>query len=292
MKIIKDPIYGYIELDDEGCVNLINTPYFQRLRDILQTSYTSVYPTSLQNRFTHSLGVFHLGKIALKTLVSKLKLYYQEFYKDNIDEIVKCSYSFKIACLLHDVGHAPFSHTGEVFFLESQIWGSLKDELGCESFNNDAKLPTGAAHEIMSALVSLNYLTREVDEKSFDKELFVRCIIGLKYENTTPMNSYKNCLIELLHSDTIDVDRLDYLIRDSFMSGYCSVNIDYFRLLTSIHLTANANNLFEFTFTKNALSVLENVIIAHDSEKKMVTSSSIYFIRVLFDRGYAEVCYF
>lgn len=278
MKIIKDLIYGYIDIENEGCVEIVNTPYFQRLRDILQTSYTSVYPTSLQNRFTHSLGVFYLGKIALKTLVEKLKLYYLDYYKNNQKDIFKCSYTFEMACLLHDIGHAPFSHTGEAFFLESQIWQNLKEKLNCLSFNDDAELPTGAAHEIMSALISIKYLFKYMDKSHFDKELFTRCIIGLKYKRLTPLNSYKNCLIEMLHSDTIDVDRLDYLIRDSFMSGYCSVDIDYSRLLTSIHLEDDADGLFKFTFTKNALSVLENVILAHDLEKKWLqTHPSILY---------------
>lgn len=61
MKQIKDPIYGYVDIDDIY-IQLINTPEFQRLRNIVQTSYQALYPSALHNRFVHSIGVFHLGE--------------------------------------------------------------------------------------------------------------------------------------------------------------------------------------------------------------------------------------
>lgn len=61
MKQIKDPIYGYVDIDD-FCLPLIDTAEFQRLRNIVQTGYQSLYPSALHNRFVHSIGVYHLGK--------------------------------------------------------------------------------------------------------------------------------------------------------------------------------------------------------------------------------------
>ena len=63
MKQIKDPIYGYIDLED-FCFPLIDTAEFQRLRNIVQTGYQALYPSALHNRFVHSIGVYHLGKKA------------------------------------------------------------------------------------------------------------------------------------------------------------------------------------------------------------------------------------
>lgn len=69
VKKIRDPIYDYIVIED-GFLPIINSVEFQRLRDVIQTSYTSIYPSALHNRFTHSLGVFWLGNIAFEALLN------------------------------------------------------------------------------------------------------------------------------------------------------------------------------------------------------------------------------
>ncbi len=63
-KQFKDPIYGYIEIDGQIVIGVIDTPAFQRLKDIRQTSYTPLYPAAYHNRYVHSLGVYHLGLIS------------------------------------------------------------------------------------------------------------------------------------------------------------------------------------------------------------------------------------
>lgn len=271
-RIIKDPIYGYIELNTGNQIGILDCPYFQRLRNIVQTSYVAIYPTSLHNRFTHSLGVFYLGNLVANKLVEIVQKNEHDFYEKNKDVIINLIETFRIACLLHDVGHAPFSHTGEQFYFNEsedgvyKIWKDLKIAVNTTEFLNDAQKVKGAPHEIMSALLSIHQLSCYFDA-NFDKELFTRCIIGLKYTTISQINSFKNCLIELLNSQTIDVDRLDYLIRDSYMSGYNNTTLDFQRLLTSIYLIKNGEK-YELGFTKAALSVLENAIIAHDSERK------------------------
>ena len=67
-KQIREPLYNYIALDDPF-VQLVNTPEFQRLRNIRQTSYEALYPSALHNRFVHSLGVFHLGQKAIESFL-------------------------------------------------------------------------------------------------------------------------------------------------------------------------------------------------------------------------------
>ena len=271
---IKDPIFGYIIIEDKNLFPIIDSAMFHRLHDIIQTSYPSVYPSAAHTRFTHSLGVYHLGKIAVKKLI--IDILNQKLAKRKDLEILSCS--FLLACLLHDIGHSPFSHTGEKFYFQNssngktpKIWQRLLKAIkNSKNFIKDSNgLYVGAEHEIMSALVSLLYFKPAFEQ--LDKEFFVRCIIGLKYSNK---NDIKNCFIDLLNSKTIDVDKLDYLIRDSFITGFKNVNIDYERLLNGVCVIKDEDGI-SLGFEKSALSTLENVILAHDMEKKWIQNHPV-----------------
>ena len=256
-------IYGYIEIDEnEDVKTIINSALFHRLENIIQTSYTAVYPSSVHNRFIHSIGVYYLGTLAIEGIKKNCA-------SEILGELTKYERTFKLACLLHDLGHSPFSHTGEEYYdsVEKKPWDRLKEELSDTDFSNDGdklgKHP-GAAHERMSALESIIYFKDYIqkDQRSF----FVRCIIGLKYREKTDI---RNCFIELLNSSTIDVDKLDYLIRDSYFTGFKSVSIDYERLLGSVCIVKNEED-YILGFTKTGLSTLESVILAHDMERKWI----------------------
>lgn len=261
---IKDPIYGYIEIDEDNDVKtIINSALFHRLENIIQTSYTAVYPSSVHNRFVHSIGVYYLGSLAIEGIKKNC----EEEIKHEINKYEK---TFKLACLLHDLGHSPYSHTGEVYYdnVKETPWDRLMKELSDEEFNEDGnnlgKHP-GAAHERMSALESIIAFKKYIQEEQ--RPFFVRCIIGLKYKNKTDI---RNCFIELLNSSTIDVDKLDYLIRDRYFTGFKSVSIDYERLLGSVCVVKNNDEEFILGFTKAGLSTLESVILAHDMERKWI----------------------
>lgn len=149
---IHDTVHGYITLPWVYVVRFVDTPQFQRLRRIEQSAVRALYPTARHDRFTHSLGVYHVGCLIVehfreewvsKYLPDKQKTIYRKLFKD-YPEIIE---SYKIACLLHDVGHAPFSHTLEDYFggkdvrnLEKILFDSLNeliqhDEL--EKFKKD-----------------------------------------------------------------------------------------------------------------------------------------------------------
>ena len=273
---IKDPIFGYIPVEDDDLYTVINSAMFHRLQDVIQTSYQSVYPSATHNRFTHSLGVYYLGQIAVRKLEKDIL----EHNLCNKKDIKKLTKTFILSCLMHDIGHSPFSHTGEKFYFQYAednseiplIWIKLLNVLNDEDFvkDSDGRNKTkGAEHEIMSAYVSL--INFKSIFKYLDKSFFVRCIIGLKYENKKDI---RNCFIELLNSKTIDVDKLDYLIRDSFVTGFKSINIDYERLLNAICVIQDKNSV-ALGFEKSALSTLENVILAHDMEKKWIQNHPI-----------------
>lgn len=283
-KTFKDPIYGYVRIDKAVLNEIIDTACFQRLRHIRQTSYAPLYSAALHNRFTHSIGVYHLGKLAFFSL--KKSAY--ENYTDDAKEINwdKQETIFTLACLLHDVGHAPFSHSGEQFYLhttppnEEQLYIDLKASVGDMSFSNDmtyyhdVKKKPAAPHEIMSTIVALKAFSQYFPNKE-DRSLFARCITGYQYRDVNNFQlSMQNALVSLLNSSIIDVDKLDYLIRDSYVTGYDSISIDYERLLNSVSIRYIGSK-YELVYNKSALSVLENVIYAHDSERKWIQNHPI-----------------
>ena len=285
-KKIKDPIYGYIEIDDDLFESVIDTPEFQRLKDVVQTSYAALYPSTLHNRFVHSLGVYHLGGMAARSVCTNSR-------SEDVGLLKEYRAAFELACLLHDVGHAPFSHTGEIFYLEKGKRDSLHK--GLVSLTKDESLEKtirdrgykAAPHEIMSALIGIRTYKTIIGEKYLS--FFARCITGYLYEEGQDNAGVLNCFIELLNSKILDVDKIDYLIRDAYMSGFDSSSIDYERLLGGISVEIIGGD-YTICYNKAALSVVENVVYAHDLEKKWIQSHpTVLYEAYLIKRVFEEV---
>ncbi|MCM1282928.1 MAG: HD domain-containing protein [Muribaculaceae bacterium] len=280
-KRLKDPIYGYISVPMDYMVHIVDTDVFQRLRRIIQTSYAPLYSSAVHNRFVHSLGVFHLGSIVGEQFASELK---QNVGEEFLHDIGHMKEVFLLACLLHDVGHAPFSHTGEEFYLDGEgenrydkIHAKLKSVVGLQSFGKD--VPTSASksaapHEIMSAIVGIEAFSKYFKEES-DRDFFARCITGYQYLEANVEAEIKNCFISLLNSNVIDVDKLDYLIRDAYITGFQTVSIDYARLLKAATVVVDNDSTLRFAYYKDAVSVIENVVYAHDAEKKWIQNHPV-----------------
>lgn len=289
----KDPIYGYIDIPIKYVRDIIDTAAFQRLRRITQTSYSPLYASSIHNRFIHSLGVFHLGEIAVNTILGELQSKYSNI--DSLIPLEEVKATFLLACLLHDVGHAPFSHTGEKFYLNNlqsgkytELHERLESIVGNQIFSNDVPKEdsrSAAPHEIMSAIIGITTFDMFFPS-SFNKEFFARCITGYKYSKVNERNSLLNCFISLLNSKVIDVDRLDYLIRDAFFTGFETINIDHKRLLTSLTIIKQPVNedeqLMEYklAYKKSAISVIENVVYAHDAERKWIQNHPVVLYEI------------
>ncbi len=275
-KRIKDPIYGYIQIPVKYMTEIVDTATFQRLRRIIQTSYSPLYSSAVHNRFVHSLGVFYLGELTVQQLNKEFSLKITTHL-----DLQAYGEVFKLACLLHDVGHAPFSHTGENFFLGEQhdykqIHNELIKVIGSEAFKADIPQDTSLAaapHEIMSATIGIIQFGNFMENVEY-KEFFARCITGYKYTETSVENSIKNCYISMLNSKVIDVDKLDYLIRDAYVTGFDTVNIDFERLISSLTICRDGNT-FQIAYYKNAISVIENVVYAHDAERKWIQTHPV-----------------
>lgn len=285
-KSLKDPIYGYITIEELIMHDVVDTPTFQRLRNIVQTSYAPLYSAAVHNRFIHSLGVYHLGKIACEAISRSIN------QTDSIrppQNLMRYKQIFLLACLLHDVGHAPFSHTGEEYYLNLQESGNKRytglhnmlieavdDRQFCTDVRRrEAEFEPAKPHEIMSVIVALKKfptLFANGKERSF----FARCITGYCYNNLSQHQDIWNCFIQLLNSDVIDVDKLDYLIRDAYITGFDTVQIDYVRLLGALCLWRNEEtDSWELVFHKSALSVIQNVVFAHDAERHWIQNHPV-----------------
>ena len=182
-KIINDPVYGFITIPDDLIFDVIEHPYFQRLRRIKQLGLTHyTYPSAQHTRFQHALGAMHLMGLSTGVLRSK-----------GIEITDAEARGLNLAILLHDIGHGPFSHT-----LELAIVRDL-------------------THEDLSKLF-LTELNRQ-----FDGALDLACSI---FDGTYP----KKFLHQLVSSQ-LDMDRLDYLARDSFFTGVAEGVISYDRII-------------------------------------------------------------
>ncbi len=273
MKQVKDPIYGYVDIDDI-CIPLIDTSEFQRLRNIIQTGYQSLYPSALHNRFVHSIGVYHLGKKAFDCFAKNVKEREFPEYADVDWDTYRTT--FLLACLLHDVGHSPFSHTGEQYYERST---DFRDELNKRftdesSFQDDIKTTIGKPHEAMSALVGLD-LIEEHNIPGIDRELFVRSIIGVKYKPDDKI--IENTIIGMLNGSVIDVDKLDYLIRDSYATGFNTMALDVDRLFSGYGISdftdSSSNKKRVPAYKRGSLSVIENVTFANDLERHWIQNN-------------------
>lgn len=181
-KILNDPVYGFVSIPYGIVFDLVEHPYFQRLRRIKQTSLTHyVYPGALHTRFHHAIGALHLATEALDVLRNK-----------GVDIAADEAEALQIAVLLHDIGHGPFSHTLEHTLIN-------------------------VPHEDLTVLFMQRL--NEIFNGKLDKALQI-------FRDEHP----KQFLHQLV-SGQLDMDRMDYLNRDSFFTGVHEGVIGYDRII-------------------------------------------------------------
>lgn len=271
-KIFRDPIYGYVSIPERYCKEFIDTEIFQRLRRIEQTSMRVLFPSAHHDRFAHSIGVFYLGQLAFSYLRKNSAIFFENTINDIDWEYYKNT--FEIACLLHDCGHSPFSHTFEQYYLYDGKEDIIKEKLSpfFEHFDEEYKVALSAEHEIMSALLVLTHFYDKIKKMGASPELAARMIMGLKHEyELNQKKRFENKLISLLNGSGIDVDSLDYVQRDTWASGVGNVNIDYQRLLSAIMIKPNKSSI-NIVFSRKVLSVIDNISIGRNFLYKWIYS--------------------
>lgn len=214
-KIINDPVYGFITIDNPLIFEIISHPWYQRLRRIKQMALAHlVYPGAVHTRLHHSLGAYHLMCCALTELRNK-----------GFDISTEEETGAKIAILLHDIGHGPFSHALESVLMEN------------------------VHHEELSLLLM----------KELNQQLHGRLQTAIDIFT----GNYPKPFLHQLVSGQLDVDRMDYLTRDSFFTGVNEGVIGYDRILKML------------TIHNDALMVEEKAV--YSIEKFLVARRLMYW---------------
>ena len=226
--VIKDPVHGtmqFTNIENNWIKPFIDSPTLQRLRHIKQLGMQdSVFPGAVHTRFNHSIGCCYVAS----QITKKIKL------KENERQLVM------IACLLHDIGHGPFSHTFEDIFHDKAI-----------------------RHETWTPHFLKEYKTKEFFEKynqinknfPLDKEKFqlIEDVIMHKANN--------NKLFEDIVSSQLDADRLDYLLRDNHFCGVTYGEFDFRWMLNSMAVV-NTPNGKRLGLTHKGIGVVEQYLMA------------------------------
>ncbi|MES2619132.1 MAG: HD domain-containing protein [Bacteroidota bacterium] len=208
-KIVNDPVYGFLTIPTELVFDLIQHPYFQRLRHIKQLGMTDyVYPGATHSRFHHALGALQLMIKAVQTLRSKEVVI--------TDEESEALY---VGILLHDIGHGPYSHT-----LENSLVNNVPHEF-----------------------ISLRLMHQLNIEFKGQLDLAIRIF----------QNNYKKKFLAQLISGQLDMDRLDYLSRDSFFTGVTEGVVGSERIINMLNVKND-----ELVVEEKGIYSVEKFIIA------------------------------
>lgn len=265
-------------VSDELVKNIIDTPAFQRLRRVEQTSIRSVYPSARHDRFIHSLGVYHIGSLIVDHLRKEEEA--NDYWGETANNMSVIYNSYLVACLLHDVGHAPFSHTFEEYYGQKKdLARILADEVDSENFKSDLQyvraLNEPNFHEYVSAYLVHHEFGVAISRLYLDSEFIARMITGTFYVADKDNHQIHNCFISLLHGKVIDADRLDYACRDVWASGYSTSSIDLRRLISSLHIMRNGEKDYVVCFEANSLNEIEGVLNVKDFQMRYVINHHV-----------------
>lgn len=213
---ITDPVHQYIRFSDVER-EIVDTPVFQRLRRIRQLAGAHlVYPSAQHSRFEHSLGTMHVAGYAGETLLTK-------GYLDDEDLVQE----LRLAALLHDIGHGPFSHLFEEVL-----------EARCKRSHEDMGRKIITHSEVSDIVRKYGYNSSDICKLSFGES-------NVKFFN------------EII-AGGLSADSMDYLSRDGFFTGVEYGKIDYHRLISSFEIVSNGH----LAINRSALYSFESMLIS------------------------------
>jgi len=215
---IRDPIHNFIRLDSNERKVLDSRP-FQRLRYIHQLGLTYLlYPGATHRRFEHSLGVMELASRVYDVITNPANIFH-DTVRDEVPPLGSFKHQYwrqvlRMAALCHDIGHLPFSHTAE-------------KEL----------LPEGWNHERLTLEIirsaKMESIWKEIKITSDD---VAKLAVGPKYFRESYFSNWEAILSEIITGNSFGVDRMDYLLRDSYHAGVAYGKFDHYRLIDTLRI--------------------------------------------------------
>ncbi len=243
---IRDPVHGFIHYSDDER-RVIDSPNFQRLKGIRQLALTFlVYPGAMHTRFEHSLGVMEMATRAFDALVGRQGKELRKNFSRISLGLGEARQLLRLTALFHDTGHLPFSHAAENV------------------------LPRGKGHEDVSVAIVK-------ERERFLNRTFYRGVaehIELLIRKNAIVPPELQILKKLISSQ-LDVDRADYLLRDSHHCGVEYGNFDYLRLFEMLRLVPGAQGGLELAVDRGGVHPLEALILA-----RYYMFAQVYFHKV------------
>jgi len=251
---VRDPIHGSIHILEET-IPIIRHNFFQRLRNIKQLGFSEyVFPGATHSRFIHSIGVMNIGEKVFSRLFGQV---------EQTADYLRLRETFKLACLLHDIGHAPLSHSSESVMPNLSELNIPKQFL----FDQQAK-DRQATHE--------DYTIKAIADSSFtesfgpiskkygvDTKHIASLIVGHSLDDsyfTINGINYFTLLHQLVSSE-LDCDRMDYLLRDSYFCGVSYGHYDLDWLIDNLEI-AIVDQRASLGITERAVATFDDFLLS------------------------------
>ena len=263
---IRDPIHGFIVLNDWER-ELIGHPAFQRLRRIRQLGWTDVvYPGAMHTRFEHSLGVMHVATRMFDEIQTRRRPLLESELQYTEAGLERDRVLVRLAALLHDVGHAPFSHAAEALMTKS----------------SDTQKPY--RHEDYSAAIVTHLMRDVIEGHPLNQNYQIKAEDIADFLKGSPRLG-RSLLWRSLISSQLDADRADYLLRDSYHIGVEYGRYDLNRLLVTMTVTVDSEGAPVLAVEDGGMHAAEGLILAR---YMMFTQVYFHHTRRAYDQHLAD----